>query len=276
MKTKSFLFVAFFLLIGSFTLLNAQSDLIFKTDGNEMMGKVVEMDSTEIKFILNNETEEHTIPRDEIVKITLASGETEFMDSAHSSTESTTNSNKQLSKNLNTVAILPFAYFKDRVEGSKNMAYKVQAKVYSIYNKQKTNFQFQDPKVTNALLSKSGVKSVDGHAMDEICEILNVEYVVQGTVAIEQAGQSSNSNTTKKRKFETESSKKAGLITDSKETGSANTRASANYSTFITMKIYNDIGENTFNQERSSNNSNANSYTSMLKSLAKKTPIYSK
>lgn len=278
MKTDTFLFAVIFLLIGSFTHLNAQNDVIFKTDGNEMMGKVVEMSPTEVEFIINNETVQQTVPKNEIVKITFASGRTEFMERDLNSKESATKSNTRLSDHHNKFAILPFAYFKDRRDGSNGMLHKIQDKTYSIYNRRKKEFQFQDPKTTNALLAKSGVYNIADHTIDEICDILNVEYVVQGSVSIEQTGQSSSYKTTRKEKFEIESPKRSGLIetslSDTKETGSANTKT--NYATSIMMEIYNDKGENIYNKDHYTLHGDANSYKTMLKYLAKRSPIYSK
>lgn len=279
MKSNTFLLIIILFLLGS-TVLNAQHDVLFKTDGNEMMGQLVEMDSTDVKFILNNETAPYTIPKNEIIKIKFASGKTEFMESGQSSKTATKNSNSVLSKNHNQVAILPFIYFKDRVDASKSMSHKIQAKTYGFYRKQKTEYQFQDPKSTNALLSKAGVNNIGSYSMEEICDILNVEYIIQGSVSVEQTSQTSYSNTSKRRKFETESPKKSGLLDpslpNSKEIGSAGNTTSSNYTTAVTLNIYNDKGENIFTQERSSYNSNADSYSTMLKNLVKKSPIYSK
>ncbi len=277
MKTKYFkIFAAIlFLCIGFVPLTIAQNDIVLKTNGEEMVGKVMEMGADNLKFTYKNESVEYTVPKKEIIKITFASGRIEFMDGTQSSAKTNI---PNLADHHNKVAILPFVYIKNQGDGSNEMAQKIQSETYAVFNKKKVNLQFQDPMTTNNLLAKAGVNNNNsaGFTMGEICNILGVEYILQGTVSVEKDASYTYSNTNVDAKQEPTKNKK-GLIG---QVLSANTSTSSNTSdTFnseITMNIYNDKGDNIFNQNHSSFWYTEDAYKTTLNYLAKRTPIYLK
>lgn len=214
MNLKTTLIITLVVLMGSFTILTAQNDVILKTDGQEMVGRVTEMNATDLKFAYQNETVEYTVPKSEIVKISFASGRIEFMEGSKPPSQTTQPANTNLGEHHNKVAILPFAYIRDQGDGSTAMAQKIQTETYSIFNKKKVNLKYQDPNTTNTLLVKAGVvnNNTTGYTMGEICDILGVEYLVQGTVSVEKTGQSTYSSTSVSGKSKSEPQKKEGLI----------------------------------------------------------------
>lgn len=278
MKTTTILIVSIILFIVSIPQLIAQNDIILKIDGQEMIGKVMEVSPDNIKFVYKNETVEYVVPKKEIVKITFASGRIEFMDG----TQSPAKSNSQIAgitaDHHNKVAILPFVYIKNQGDGSNGMSQKIQSETYSIYNKKKINLQFQDPTTTNALLAKAGItaNTPSTYTMGEICNILGVEYVVQGTVSVEKSGDYNYSNTDVKAK-KSDTKKDGGLIGQIL-TGSTSTSSSSSetFSTSLNMNVYNDKGDNIFNQDHSAFWYTEDAYKTTLNFLAKKTPIYMK
>tara|TARA_R110002073_G_scaffold108336_3_gene243334 strand:+ start:6907 stop:7749 length:843 start_codon:yes stop_codon:yes gene_type:complete len=257
----------------------AQSDVILKINGDEMKGKVIKINSADLQFIYQNETVEYTVEKSDIVKITFASGRVEFFNKADN------NSNIKLEDHHNKVAILPFGYIKDQETSNASMTKKIQQETYTIFKKKAAILKFQDPTTTNALLAKAGVNNnnLEGYTMGEICNILSVEYVIQGLVSIEKSTVTNYSNTTTKSKTNKAYVDKKGHIVgdiwnNNKKTRNSSTFSTStqNYSTNITMNVYSDKGDNLFNKEHASFWQTQNAYKITLSFLAKRTPIYKK
>ncbi|MFL0353729.1 hypothetical protein [Xanthomarina sp. GH4-25] len=256
----------------STNLMQAQNDIILKTDGNEMIGKVTAIEDIDIKFTYQNETIEYTILKSKISKITFSSGRVEFY-----------NESSELKDHHNKVAILPFAFIKNQGDGSKVMSKKIQQETYAVFNAKKGSLTFQDVSTTNRLLAKVGIGANDeqNYSMGEICDILGVEYVVQGLVSIDSSGQSSYSSTNVNVKTNDKKPAKTfvgKLFDDSGTNATSGTYSSTtqNYTTTITMNIYNDKGDNIFSKDHESFWQTEDAYKITLNFLAKRTPIYMK
>jgi hypothetical protein len=277
MKQKSYQ-ILMLLVLGLFFALSgsAQNDVILKTNGEEMEGKVTKINKTDLQFVYKNETIEYTVEKADIVKITFASGRIEFFNK-----DNNKETNANLGDHHNKVAILPFGYIKDQETSNPTMTEKIQQETYTIFKKYAVSLQFQDPFTTNALLAKAGINNnnIQGYTMGEICNILGVEYVVQGLVSIEKSTVTNYGNT-----YSTDKSK--GSVTDKMVGDIWNSKSSSshssintttqNYSTNITMNIFTDKGENIFTKEHSSFWQTQDAYKITLTYLAKRTPIYKK
>lgn len=285
LSTKKLNLLLLLFLIGTYFAV-CQNDIILKINGEEMIGKVTEINSDDLKFIYQNETVNYTILKKEIVKITFASGRVEFFNKLNTQKDSEIN----LESHHNKVAILPFAFIKNQGDNTgESMSQNIQQETYTIFNKKKVNLQFQDPNTTNTLLIKAGINNSNrkGYTMGEICNILGVEYLIQGTVSIEKTNTmnvvSTNSQTKSKQKGDPYVDSHGHIIGDiwgnnSKKKTSSTTIGTniQNYSTSIMMNIYNDRGENIFNQNHDSFWQTQDAYKITLSFLAKKTPIYKK
>lgn len=258
---------------------NAQNDVILKTNGDEMNGKVLKINSADLQFIYQNESVEYTIKKSDIVKITFASGRVEFFNKTDN------NSKIKLEDHHNKVAILPFGYIKDQETSNTTMTKKIQQETYTIFKKKAAILKFQDPTTTNALLAKAGINNnnIEGYTMGEICNILSVEYVIQGLVSVEKSSVTNFSNTTSKSKTNKVHVDKKGHIVgdiwnDNKKSSKSSTYSSStqNYSTNITMNVYSDKGDNLFSKEHASFWQTQDAYKITLAFLAKRTPIYKK
>lgn len=265
-----------FTIIVSFSL-NAQDDVILKNDGDEMHGKVTKINKVDLQFIYKNESVEYTVNKSEIIKITFSSGRIEFFN------KKATSSNSNLEEHHNKVAVLPFGYIKDLETSNATMTKKIQQETYTIFKKKAEILKLQDPSKTNALLAKAGVKNnnLDGYTMGEICNLLNVEYVIQGLVSIEKSTVTNFSNsTTKSKSNKAYVDKKGNVVGDiwnsnKKSTNSSTySTATQNYSTNITMNVFSDKGDNIFNKEHASFWQTQDAYKITLTYLAKRTPIY--
>ena len=263
-------------LILSSQVVNAQNDIILKTNGEEMIGSISEIGNDEIKFTYANERILYVVNKKDVLKVTFSSGRIEFFSKPPADPAASA-----LGDHHNKVAILPFSYIKDQGDGAMVMAKKIQQETFSIFNANKGNLQFQDPTTTNALLIKAGItgENEEGYTMGEICNILGVEYVVQGIVSIDKTGQStySSSSTTVKSKSDT-----SALIGEIFSSGKATASSSSfgtttqDFSTSITMNIYNDKGDNIYSRDHASFWNTEDAYKLTLIFLAKRTPLYTK
>ncbi|MCH5596575.1 hypothetical protein [Niabella ginsengisoli] len=89
------------------------------------------------------------------------------------------------------------------------MSYKAQNTAYMLLSKHSGEFTVVDPRTTNAILAKAGISrsNMMSYTMDEICNILGVEYVVDGTITqtlTSSITTSSNSGSNKDSKKEGE------------------------------------------------------------------------
>jgi len=268
------------LVFGTFLVLsvNAQYDVILKLNGEEMEGKVSKINENNLEFTYKNETIQYTVKKSEIEKITFGSGRIQFFNKKGG------NVNSNLEEHHNKVAVLPFGYIKDQERSNVTMTKKIQQETYTIFKRQAISLKFQDPLTTNALLAKAGVNNnnIEGYTMGEICNILNVEYVVQGLVSIERTTVSNYGSTSKQSKSNKDlhvdkNGKIVGDVWNNNSRSSSSFSSSTsvqNYSTNITMNVYTDKGDNIYTKEHSSFWQTEDAYKITLTFLAKRTPVY--
>jgi outer membrane lipoprotein SlyB len=255
-------------LIGIFNLSIAQDkpvDKIVMLDGEERLGKVMEVDETSIKFTYANETLVYEIKKKEINKIQFGSGRIEFITQAPQDN----NTQSGLEPHHNVVAILPFTYTQVGGGLDEKMGLKVQSDCYALMKKYAVQFTFQDPLNTNATLVKNGMNenTIAGLTPAEIANLLNVEYIVFGTVVVSQTGSTTGGGSVSTDK--NKGNKIIGYVVGSSTT-------TINYRTSVDMKIYNDQGQNIFIKSHESFWPTMDAYTVTLQYLVKRTPLYSK
>ncbi|MGB5822154.1 MAG: hypothetical protein WBG90_21910 [Saonia sp.] len=275
-------YYAFLLLILGFLWtvpIKAQNDVILKTNGEEMQGKVLKINTTDLQFVYQNETVEYTVNKADIVKITFGSGRIEFFNKKEG------NPQIKIGDHHNKVAVLPFGYIKDQETSNATMTQKIQQETYTIFRKKAVTLKFQDPTTTNALLAKAGVNNnnIQGFTMGEICNILDVEYVIQGLVSIARSSITDYSSTSTKSKNDYKKAyvdRKGNIVGDiwNSNKRSSNTSTfgttTQNYATTITMNVYTDKGDNVFSKDHASFWQTQDAYKITLGFLAKRTPIF--
>lgn len=274
MRKLSYYFAALIFLIFCVTSY-AQNDTVLKTNGEEMIGKVTSINQDDIQFIYQNESLEYSVEKSEILKITFASGRIQYFN------EQKLKSPNNMEDHHNKVAILPFGYIKDQETSNPLMTKKIQQETYTIFKKKAAILQFQDPSTTNTLLAKAGVtNNIEGYTMGEICNILGVEYVVQGLVSIERSSITnySNEQTTTTGKNKAYVDRKGNIVGNPNQKEKSNTSSfstsTQNFATNITMNVYTDKGENVFNMDHVSFWQTQDAYKITLQYLAKRSPIY--
>ena len=108
--------------------------------------------------------------------------------------------------------------------------------------------------------------------MTDICQILGVEYLVDGMINQNNTSQSSSGNKSYDLKKDGKKSNNDRL------SGSArySSNVSQEYETFTTINIYNDKGENIYNQRKKALFSTVGAYKNTLGYLLKRSPLYTK
>ncbi|GAB2487661.1 hypothetical protein [Algoriphagus taiwanensis] len=292
MNIKLLLPVFVFVVISGFTALaqDKKVDTILKINGDELQGTVKEISPSSIKFSYAGEELTYEVPKSDIIKITFASGRIEFFNKPNLSSESGNAPAgakpgpefNQPQDHHNKVAILPFHYLIDKQNASEEITYQVQMEAYSYLNRHIGALTLQDVNETNALLIRNGVNegNMRGFTMGEICNILGVEYVIQGTITQDRTTVTSSSSSSYSQKSSTSSDSKNNFIgaINGSSKGSASTYSSSqqNYSTAISMNIYTDKGENIYSQSHTGFWPTTDAYKITLQYLLKRTPIYRK
>ena len=289
---KFSILIFLFSLTFSLSAQDKKIDTILKINGDELRGTVQGIQESSIKFSYEGESLAYDIPKADIIKITFASGRIEFFNKPALTTESssTANSAKPGSEfnepqdHHNKVAIFPFHYIVDKQNASEEVTFKVQMETYSFLNRHIGVLTLQDVNETNALLIRNGVNdsNLRGYTMGELCNILGVEYIIQGTITQDRTSVTNSTSTSYNDKnsggayVDSKGNLVGNINGSSKGSSSSYSSSQQNYSTAIVMNIYTDKGENIFSQDHTGFWPTNDAYKITLQYLLKKTPIYRK
>jgi len=256
----------------------AKNDVILKLNGDEMTGKVTKINDTDVDFTYAGETLGYSVKKADIMKITYGSGRIEVFNKPSLPSEST---NKQspasaagLEEHHNKVAILPFAFIRDGQATDDAISEQVQEECFSFMNKHAGVFTILPTRTTNALLVKAGVnqETIKGYTMDDLCNLLGVEYVVDGLVTMNKTTQTSYQSD-----YGSSTSKdKNNNNRDRKYNNFSYGTATQNYQTKLLLNMYNDKGNSVYSQDRTSFWNTQDAYKITLEYLLKRSPLYTK
>lgn len=259
-----------------------KQDVIQKTNGEELKGKVTEVTELEIKFIYSGETAVYVIKKSEIQKITYASGRVENITAPSTPAQNAPAGTSAEKKTIpvvseadmrNKVAVLPFVFLKQNEDGGDAISYKVQDDAYSFLSKHSGVYTYVDPRTANALLLKAGVNksNIMGYTMNELCSILGVEYLVTGTVTqTKAASTSSGYNNTTVKTDEKNSNK--GTVS-----GSSSSSSYDYYGMSVAVEIFNNKNTQVFSEShKRALNSTTADYLDPLHYVLKRSPLYQK
>lgn len=228
-------------------------DVILKLNGEELSGKILEMDDNEIKFSYTGETLVYKVKKQDVLKITFGSGRIEVINKQPLPSQQAAGGNGPgLADHHNKVAILPFSYLQDGQASADDLSLKVQTETYSYIKSHAGIFTVLDPRTTNAMLIKAGINSetIKGYTMEDLCNVLGVEYVVDGIVSVNKGTQSNYSSGNSTTKYDSKTNDKNQYKSKESSSGSAITTSVQNYETSLTLNIYNDKGDNLYGKER--------------------------
>lgn len=263
------------------TVTKPKLDIILKANGEEMKGKVTKVTDNDISFIYAGETAEYVIKKTDISKITYASGRVETLGQAALPAQERQKEAVAMAAtpadHHNKIAVLPFTFLMDNQPGADAIGFKAQEDTYGFLSQHSAGYTLLDPRTTNAMLNKAGVTKdkMMNFTMKEICDILGVEYVIDGSVTQNKGYQTSttseNSNTKIKRAGEDD--KLRGISSS----GSSYSSAAQRYDVAVSLHIYMDNNASIYNESHKAFFSSTDaSYSSPLEYLLKRCPLYRK
>ncbi len=246
-----------------------RTDKVLMTTGEVKQGQVVGVDDQTITFVHQNETIQYTLKKTDISKIEFASGRIEVFNPVQPDFQGSNGTN--LADHHNKVAILPFSYIRDGAQLKGDiMERKVQREFFSLLKGHVGVLKVLDPEGVNAALIKHNIngENIYQFTIPELANFLGVEYIVQGTLTINQSGTSSFGSTYGQAKSKSWN-KVSGYSLSS-------TSTTVQYHTIVDLVLYNDSGEAVRSQTKESVWPNDNAYDMTFRYLIKRMPIYSK
>ena len=174
----------------------------------------------------------------------------------------------------NKIAILPFTYLIDNRPGAEEIGYKAQEDTYTFLSQHAAGYTILDSRTTNALLIKNGVtkEKMMGFTMKEICDILGVEYLIDGSVLQNKGYQTSSSVENSNATLKKDNDKLKGS-----SFGSTYSNAAQRYDVSVSLHIYMDTNASIYNQNHKAFLSNTDgAYSGPLEYLLKRCPLYRK
>jgi hypothetical protein len=257
-----------------------KEDLIQKNNGEEIKGKVTKITDTDVTFTYTGETAEYVVKKSDINKIVHASGRIETFGQAQAPSQTRQQDQVSMAASSvdhhNKIAILPFTYLMDNQAGADAVGYKAQEDTYSFLSKNAAGYSILDPRTTNSLLAKAGVTKdkMMNFTMQEICNILSVEYIIDGTVTQTKGYQTSYTSGSSDTKVKRDGDKDVKGISTF---GSSSSNAAQRYEVSVGLHIYMDNNASIYNQSHKAFLSNTDgSYSSPLEYLLKRCPLYRK
>ncbi|ULQ55188.1 hypothetical protein KJS94_11100 [Flavihumibacter rivuli] len=250
---------------------NTKTDKLYLITGEVKEGKVTSVDGDAIQFTYAGETLSYTIRKAQLNRIEFGSGRTEYLNEKRSIPIPIRE------KMENRVAILPMQYIAASATTSEEgMQLVLQQQAFAYLNQNTRELKVQDPTETNALLLKNDIngKNIMKYTTAELAALLQVEYLVVGTV--NQVNGDINTNSHSNKKEETsigpKGPSKIGVKEETQQNGFSTTTQNVN--TMVNLAVYNYKGDNLFNQSRKSILTTPTAYKNTLQYLLKRTPIY--
>lgn len=259
---------------------NNKIDIIKKNNGEELRGKIIKITDNDVSFIYSGETAEYVIKKSDINQIVHSSGRLESFSTAVPPAD--TRQKDQVSmmaspaEHHNKIAILPFTYLMDNQPGANAIGLKAQQDAFGLLSQHSAGYTIIDPRTTNAALIQAGATpdKLMGFTMKNLCDILGVEYIIDGTVTQNKGYQTSSTtnygNTNVKRD---DAEKVKGVSGYS----SSNSNSVQRYEVSVSLQIYMDNNVSIYNQSHKAFLSNTDgSYSGPLEYLIKRSPLYRK
>lgn len=255
-------------------------DVIKKTNGEALKGKLIKVTDADVSFVYTGETAEYVIKKSDIAQIIHSSGRIENISLQIHPAE--TRQSDQITMvatpadHHNKIAILPFTFLMDNQPGADAIGMKAQQDAYALLSQHAAGYTILDPRTTNAKLVQAGVTKdkMIGFTMKNLCDILGVEYVIDGTVTQNkgyQTSYTSSSGDTNVKRDDAEKVKKVSSY------GSTNSSAAQRYDVSVSLQIYMDNNASIYNQNHKAFLSNTDgSYSGPLEYLLKRCPLYKK
>jgi len=257
----------------SLSLAQTKEDVIYLNDGTQKKGKVISITDDGIKFSYTGEDVQYELKKQALTKIVFANGREEvFANTASSASMNAGNVGASTVRSStstgNALAVIPFEVVSNEAGLMTDaMRREIQQSCIDAIKSRGMSFQIQDPRTTNAALSKSGIAFTDiaNHTPDDLAKLLNVDYVVLGVYDIQNKGSMSYGSGVVTYNDKTQDNKSKGTAVQSN-----NSYTSTNYDTKVQLSIYDSNGRQLFSDTRRPFIGGLDSYKGALKTLAKR------
>jgi len=257
-----------------------KTDLIRKTNGEELKGKIIRITDSDVSFVYAGETAEYVIKKGDISQIVHSSGRVETITQTTAPAE--TRQKDQVAMTAtpadhhNKIAILPFTFLMDNQPGADAVGLKAQQDAFALLSQHSAGYTILDPRTTNAMLVQAGATrdKMIGFTMKNLCDILGVEYVIDGTVTQNKGYQTSYTSGSDDTKVKRDDAEKVKGISSY---GSSSSSAVQRFDVSVSLQIYMDNNASIYNENHKAFLSNTDgSYSGPLEYLLKRCPLYRK
>lgn len=258
----------------------SKSDVIKKGNGEELKGKIIRITDSDVSFVYDGETAEYIIKKADIAQIVHSSGRVETF--AQSTTPVETRQKDQVAMTAtpadhhNKIAILPFTFLMDNQPGAEAIGFKAQQDAFALLSQHSAGYTILDPRSTNAMLTQAGATrdKMIGFTMKNLCDILGVEYVIDGTVTQNKGYQTSYTATSDDTNVKRDDADKVKKVSTY---GSSSSSAVQRFDVSVSLQIYMDNNASIYNESHKAFLSNTDgSYSGPLEYLVKRCPLYRK
>ncbi|QPH38917.1 hypothetical protein [Pedobacter endophyticus] len=280
MKKIYLLLLCLSIVICGFAQNQPKVDIIKKTNGEEIKGKIIRITDAEVSFVYAGETAEYVIKKADISQIVHSSGRLENFSSMNMPANARQSDQIAMSAtpadHHNKIAIIPFTYLMDNQPGAAAISLKAQQDAYSLLSQHSAGYTIIDPRTTNAALIQAGVtpEKMMGFTMKNLCDILGVEYIIDGTVTQNKGYLTNTTSNSEDTKIKRNDGDKVKGISNSSSSFSS---AAQRYDISVSLQIYMDNNASIYNASHKAFLSNTDgSYTAPLEYLLKRCPLYRK
>jgi len=257
----------------------AAPDVILKTNGEELKGKITKINDDGVSFVYTGETLEYAIKKSDILKITHSSGRVELFSQtlpAQDRQKDAVSMTATPADHHNKIAVLPFTFLMDNQPGAEQVGLKAQEDAIGMLSKHSDGYTILDARTTNATLVQAGVTrdKMIGYTMKNLCDILGVEYIIDGSVIQAKGYQTSTSGANGNTKVKRDDGDK---IKDVSSSSTVYSNAVQRYDVSVSLHIYMDNNASIYNESHKAFLSNTDgSYSGPLDYLLKRCPLYRK
>jgi len=259
---------------------DTKTDILQKTNGEEIKGKILRITDSDVTFVYTGETAEYVIKKSDISKITHSSGRVEVV--SQQSLPSQERQKDPVSMvaspgdHHNKIAILPFTFLMDNQPGAEAIGIKAQSDAYGLLSQHAAGYTILDPRTTNAALIQAGAtrEKMMAFTMKNLCDILGVEYIIDGSVMQNKGYQTSYSGANGSTDVKRDDADKVKKVSSSSSTYS---NAAQRYDVSVSLHIYMDNNASIYNESHKAFLTNTDgSYSGPLEYLLKRCPLYRK
>jgi hypothetical protein len=248
-----------------------KNDKVYLLNGEVKEGKVQAITAEEALFSYPGETLHYSLKKETIHKFVFANGREEVVQPRPLKPAG------NLYNREKTVAVLPLFYIGEGSDRkTEGMRYLLQKEVYNFMSQNARSLRFQDPYETNALLLKSGVQSetLRQYTHAELADILQVAYVITGTVTQEEGNIIYNTNSTATGNNREGRDRDPQRNDKDKRRTNVHTTSRMEIKTRVDLTVFNSQGNKIFDDSKRSVLTDADAYRHSLHYLLRRTPLY--